>query len=117
MAHASDEQLKALRERLERDLVARTLSDAEVADMRTTIAALDELAELRRVTEALADEFDKAVAHAEWRAAGSKGMRVPFHGDFAAATQLPSLVGRMRWWAREMRKALDASRTAGGGDG
>ena len=64
------------------------------------------LDELRRVAEALCGEFESAVAHAEWRSAGSKGMQVPFHGDFAAATQLPSVVGRMRWWSRELRRAL-----------
>lgn len=60
----------------------------------------------RGVLSALCAEFEGAVAHADWRAAGSPGMSVPFTGDFASATQLPSVVGRMRWWAREMRKVI-----------
>lgn len=60
----------------------------------------------RGVLSALCAEFEGAVAHADFRAAGSSGMGVPFHGDFASATQLPSVVGRMRWWAREMRKVI-----------
>lgn len=62
--------------------------------------------EARAVLSALCAEFEGAVTHADWRAAGSLGMSVPFTGDFASATQLPSVVGRMRWWAREMRKVI-----------
>lgn len=68
--------------------------------------AIRERDEARALLSALCAEFEGAVAHAEWRAAGSPGMSVPFHGDFASATQLPSVVGRMRWWAREMRKVI-----------
>lgn len=32
------------------------------------------------------------------------GMRVPFHGDFVSAT--PSVLNRLRWWSRELRRAL-----------
>lgn len=60
----------------------------------------------RTVLSSLCSEFEGAVRHADWRAAGSPGMSVPFTGDFASATQLPSIVGRMRWWARELRKVI-----------
>jgi hypothetical protein len=55
---------------------------------------------------AIADEFRRTVKHADWVAAGSRGMSVPFHGDFAMAAQFPSVVSRMRWWVREFDKAL-----------
>ena len=61
----------------------------------------------RNMLEGICSEFEGVVAHADWKAAGSKGMSVPFRGDFASAVQLPSLVGRMRWWANEMRKVID----------
>ena len=66
--------------------------------------------EARAVLSALCAEFDGTVAHADWRADGSKGMHVPFTGDFASAVQLPSVVSRMRWWVREMRKTLGGTR-------
>ena len=62
--------------------------------------------EARAMLSALCSEFEGAVAHADWRASGSPGMSVPFTGDFASATQLPSVVSRMRWWAREMRLVI-----------
>lgn len=65
--------------------------------------------EARAVLDAICVEFEGTVAHADWRAAGSKGMSVPYHGDFASAAQLPSVVGRMRWWVREMRKVLGSA--------
>lgn len=61
----------------------------------------------RAALSALCAEFEGAVAHADWKANGSKGMQVPFTGDFASVTQLPSAIGRMRWWAREIRKVLE----------
>jgi hypothetical protein len=69
-------------------------------------AMAQQLHEARAVLLAICSEFDGAVAHADWRAAGSPGMSVPFTGDFASATQLPSVVSRMRWWAREMRRVI-----------
>lgn len=64
------------------------------------------LTEIKRWLESIADEFERTIAHADWKAAGSKGMSVPFHGDFASAVQLPSVISRMRWWAREFKTAL-----------
>jgi hypothetical protein len=84
------------------------MCDDIVAALRAAHEAgrLERDAELARVAAALAGEFERAVAHAEWRAAGGKGMGVPFHGDFEAIARMPSAVGKMRWWARELRKAL-----------
>jgi hypothetical protein len=60
----------------------------------------------RNMLEGICSEFEGTVAHADWKAEGSKGMSVPFHGDFASAVQLPSVVGKMRWWSRQMRKVI-----------
>ena len=59
--------------------------------------------------EGLCAQFEDVVAHADWRAAGSKGMQVPFQGDFAGAAKLPSVISRMRWWAKEIRSTLKGS--------
>jgi hypothetical protein len=56
----------------------------------------------RSLLEGICSQFEGAVAHA----AGSKGMHVPFTGDFASAVQLPSVVSRMRWWAKEIRSVI-----------
>lgn len=63
--------------------------------------------EVRNMLEAICGEFERTVAHADWRAAGSKGMSVPFHGDFASVAQLPSVISRMRWWVKEMRNVIE----------
>lgn len=60
---------------------------------------------MRDLALALAAEFEGAVREAEFRAAGRPGMHVPFHGDFAAAVPIPSVVGQMRWWAKALRDA------------
>ena len=60
----------------------------------------------RHMLERICGEFERTIKHAEWVAAGSKGMSVPFHGDFASVAHLPSVISRMRWWAREMRRAI-----------
>lgn len=65
-----------------------------------------ELGDTQRVLEDICAEFEGAVLHADWKAAGSPGMSVPFHGDFASATQLPSVVAKMRWWVREFKQVL-----------
>jgi len=72
-------------------------------------AARAEVAKLRHTTSALLGEFDRAVAHRDWINAGRHGMSVPFHGDFTGAIQHPGLMGRIRWWARQLRAALDAT--------
>jgi len=72
-------------------------------------AEIDELradnGRLREALECVTSALEDAVAHADNR--GQGGMQVPFHGDFAAATQLPSFVSRARWHARQGRAALD----------
>jgi hypothetical protein len=65
-----------------------------------------ELDTARNMLEGICSEFEGAVAHADWKAEGSKGMSVPFLGDFASAVQLPSIVSQMRWWSRQMRKVI-----------
>lgn len=60
----------------------------------------------RALLEGICSQFEVADAHTDWRAAGSRGMHVPFTGDFASAVQLPSVVSRMRWWAREIRAVI-----------
>lgn len=84
-------------------------TDAQALEHAITITER-ERDEARAVLSALCAEFDGTVAHADWRADGSKGMHVPFTGDFASAVQLPSVVSRMRWWVREMRKTLGGTR-------
>lgn len=61
---------------------------------------------LKAVVVGLAEEMEAAIRERE-RPKG--GQSVPFHGDFAQAP--PSMVSRLRWWAREMREAL-AGRTS-----
>jgi hypothetical protein len=65
---------------------------------------------LRAHLEAITTEFEATVAHADWRAAGSKGMSVPYHGDFASAVQLPSVISRMRTWAKGFREVLEKTK-------
>lgn len=60
----------------------------------------------RHMLEGICGEFERTIRHADWVAAGSKGMSVPFHGDFANVAHLPSIISRMRWWAREMRRVI-----------
>ncbi len=90
---------------IENVTLRKTLSEA--IDERN--AAILERDEARAMLSSICSEFEGVVAHADWRAAGSPGMSVPFKGDFASATQLPSVVGRMRWWAREMRKTINTA--------
>jgi hypothetical protein len=61
---------------------------------------------LQAVVTGLAQEMEAAIRERE-RPKG--GMSVPFHGDFCNAP--PSMLGRLRWWARELREAL-AGRTS-----
>jgi hypothetical protein len=56
---------------------------------------------LQAVVSGLAGEMERAIAHRE---APKGGQQVPFHGDFAQTPH--SMVGRLRWWARELRSAL-----------
>lgn len=55
--------------------------------------------------EHLIDEFRRTIAHADWIAAGRKGMHVPFHGDFASCVGLPSVIFMMRWWVKAYEEA------------
>lgn len=57
-----------------------------------------------QLLDGLKHEIERARAYQAWRDAGSKGMHVPFHGDFAGfnAVQL----SRVEWWERALRDAL-----------
>ena len=59
---------------------------------------------VRELLEAITDEFERTIDEAE-RPKG--GMQVPFHGDFASAVRIPTVIGRMRWWVREFKRALE----------
>lgn len=67
----------------------------------------NELERLRAACEAMADVLAAAVNYAR-RDRG--GQQVPFHGDFAAATQLPSFVQQAAWWSRYLRAALSGGK-------
>ena len=57
---------------------------------------------LERMLEAICDEFESTVRHAENR--GKGGQQAPFHGDFASAP--PSTVRAIAMWARDIRAVL-----------
>lgn len=61
----------------------------------------------RNLLEGICDEFEQTIAHFDWLKNGSKGMSVPFFGDFASVVQLPCAINKMRWWVRQFRQALD----------
>lgn len=85
-------------------------SDDDVVKITDHLAAMQRADEDYKNVEAvanlaisLANEFEIAVASREPRS----GMSVPPSGDFISCAQLPSAVGRMKWWAREIRKAQE----------
>ncbi len=61
----------------------------------------------RQALEAITEEFEKHVRELDNRESGRKGMQVTFTGDFISALQLPSFNSRLRWWAKQLREALD----------
>lgn len=63
---------------------------------------------LRGALESIASEFERAVREAD-RPRG--GQHVQPGGDFVSAIRLPSFVSRARWWARELRAALNGGRS------
>lgn len=92
------------------DGVAAEVRRQYVAEM----AAVTKAVEARKAAEARVDQLEKfaegfaqvaeaAISHAE---NDGKGMQVPFHGDFAQAKRIPSLLHELRWWAREARATL-----------
>lgn len=91
--HASrDEEVKA--------------KDEEIAALRQKLAEAEGRvanSKLSEIALSLAHEFEVAVASREPKS----GMQVPPSGDFISCAQLPSAVGRMKWWAREIRKAQE----------
>jgi hypothetical protein len=87
------------------DIVAR-MDQALATVTAERDAALAEVAKLRHTPLALLGEFERATQEQDRINAGQRGMSVPFHGDFAGAIQHPGLMGRIRWWARELQDAL-----------
>jgi len=92
----------------------------EIARLRERIEKLDAECEfvkaqkesLQRTAEfavSLAEQFERAVASRE----PVSGMQVTPTGDFISAAQLPSVLKRMKWWAREIRKADSACAALG----
>lgn len=63
--------------------------------------------ELAAFAENFATTVESASAHAE---NDGKGMQVPFHGDFAFAKRVPSVLQSLRWWARAAREAMGERR-------
>lgn len=82
------------------------LSDGTLGT-RDVAGRVSALLERNKTLESFATGFvqavDDATAHAENT---GKGMQVPFHGDFAQAKQVPSILGRLKWWANAAREAL-----------
>lgn len=86
--------------------VLREEHESEVADLRAKLAEAEGRvanSKLSEIALSLAHEFEVAVASREPKS----GMQVPPSGDFISCAQLPSAVGRMKWWAREIRKAQE----------
>ena len=77
--------------------------DERIAELE---AATENLSRVCNLLEGICEEFERAIAEAENRASGRKGMQVPCHCDFVSAIQFPSVVVKMRWWVREFRAAL-----------
>lgn len=77
---------------------ARSAKD-EALEWRTR-AAMAEQAGLRALIDGLAHEMERTLCHRETKG----GVSGSDHGDFCSAP--PSMLGRMRWWVREMREAL-----------
>ena len=50
-------------------------------------------------------EANAALRRLAWRASGSGGQHVSFHGDFASVAA-PSALNKIKWWTREIRQAL-----------
>lgn len=69
-----------------------------------------QLSALRERVSWIADEFDRAIAEAERPKGGQQVM--PSGGDFWPVG--PGVVGRFRWWSREIRRWL-AEPPQGGG--
>lgn len=70
-------------------------------DLRAKLAASEALV---LVVTGLQAEMDAAVQANEDRHRG--GQQVPFHGDFAAAMAMPSILNRFRWWSKRITEAL-----------
>jgi hypothetical protein len=94
-------------------IASRENSAAEAAATERAEAAEEALRTLSERTGYLCDAIDRALVAAR---RPKTGMQVPFHGDFASAS--PSVLGRLEWWARDLRSVMPASAKAeGAGEG
>lgn len=93
-------------------LQAKLLEDAaRMYDMgQRGLDLIAERDEARKWLEAICEEFEATISHADWVRGGSRGMSLTFTGDFANVVQLPSVISRMRWWAREFRAVLNGDK-------
>lgn len=82
------------------DLASKRMraNEQEIVTLRARVEGLEKIASL---ADSIAHEFEVAVESRN----PVCGMSVPPSGDFISCARLPSAVGRMRWWAREIRKA------------
>jgi chromosome segregation ATPase len=76
--------------------------EEELAEVR------QERDELRDRLEAITHEFECTIEYADTR--GTGGVSLPFYGDFAPVVQLPSVISRMRRWAKILREVLEKTK-------
>lgn len=107
----TDEEMKRLEGLAkERDLynfAFEATPEAVLALIERVRKAEAKVTELAAFAENFATTVEAASAHAE---NDGTGMQVPFHGDFAGAKRLPSLLQSLRWWARAAREAMGERR-------
>lgn len=89
--------------KIDRDLDSSGIPRAAFVSERVH-AALERLGRLEDFARLFADIAESAIRHHEWKAAGSKGMQAPFHGEFAHAPT--SVISDLRRLAKQAREAL-----------
>lgn len=97
--------MSAGQQRRNRELLGQKESlEYKINQLEERVRVLDSI---KNLLEAICGEFERTIAHADWLESGSKGMSVPFHGDFSQLVRFPSVINKFRWWAREFRSRLD----------
>lgn len=80
------------------------LGPPAILSLIARLRAAEERAEkLSGFVDGFASTAEAAITHAN---DDGKGMRVPFHGDFAAAKQHPQFIRNLEWWAKAAREVL-----------
>jgi hypothetical protein len=115
-AHERAEKAEAERHNLEIEVsslraqldLLKEMNASDLRMLRSAEGALDKMHVrvelLEQALTGITEEFERTVNHIDNKGRG--GQHVPFHGDFAAACQLPSFCSRARWWATHLRDAL-----------